>query len=58
MKDLAAVNIGEVRFENLVGSDQSRTRIRAVTMGNEQAEQGVLFTTLDVAVNWIRKNSI
>jgi len=58
MKDMDAVNNGEVRFENLVGSDQSRTHIRVVTMGNEQAEQGILFTTLDSAVNWVRKNSI
>jgi NADH-quinone oxidoreductase subunit B len=58
MKNMDAVNNGEVRFENLVGSDQSRPHIRAVTIGNEQAEQGILFTTLDAAVNWVRKNSI
>jgi NADH-quinone oxidoreductase subunit B len=58
MKNMDAINNGEVRFENLVGSDQSRPHIRAVTIGNEQAEQGILFTTLDAAVNWVRKNSI
>ena len=58
MANMDAVNNGEVRFENLVGSDQSRTHIREVTLGNDQAQQGVLFTTLDSAVNWIRKNSI
>jgi NADH-quinone oxidoreductase subunit B len=58
MKNMDLLNNGEARFENLVGTDQSRTHIREVTMGNNQAEQGVLFTTLDSAVNWVRKNSI
>src|SRR3954453_10373725 len=58
MKDENLISGGEARFENLVGTDQSKAHIRAVTMGDQQAEQGVLFTTLDAAVNWIRKNSI
>jgi NADH-quinone oxidoreductase subunit B len=50
-------NLGEERFENLVGSDHDPDRVRAVTFGYDQSE-GVLFTTLDKAVNWVRKNSI
>jgi NADH-quinone oxidoreductase subunit B len=57
MKNMDAVNNGEVRFENLVGSDQSRSHIREVTLGKDQS-QHFMFTTLDSAVNWIRKNSI
>ena len=48
---------GEQRFDNLVGSEHDAHRVRAVTFGYEQRE-GVLFTQLDKAVNWVRKNSL
>ena len=50
-------NSGEARFENLVGAEQSRTHIREVSLG-ETHPQGIILTSLDTAVNWIRKNSI
>jgi len=50
-------NLGEERFENLVGSDHDPDRVRTVACGYDQSE-GVLFTTLDKAVNWVRKNSL
>ena len=48
---------GEERFDNLVGSEHAARRVRAVTFGYDQHE-GVLFTQLDKAVNWVRKNSL
>ena len=48
---------GEERFGNLVGSEHGARRVRAVTFGYDQHE-GVLFTQLDKAVNWVRKNSL
>src|SRR5205085_12268238 len=50
---------GKERFENLVGSEHDSSRIRAVTYGQgEEAAEGVILTTLDKAVNWVRKSSI
>jgi NADH-quinone oxidoreductase subunit B len=49
--------VGEERFDNLVGSEHDRQRVRAVTFGYDQPE-GVLLTQLDKAVNWVRKNSL
>jgi NADH-quinone oxidoreductase subunit B len=48
---------GEERFENLVGSEHDSDRVRQVTFGSEQPE-GMILTTLDRALNWVRKNSI
>ncbi len=48
---------GEERFDNLVGAHNDPQRVREVTYG-EQQHEGVLFTTLDNAVNWVRKNSL
>jgi NADH-quinone oxidoreductase subunit B len=45
------------RFDNLMGTDEGHGHIREVAFGQRQ-DEGVLFTTLDNAVNWIRKNSI
>lgn len=45
------------RFENLVGTDEGRSHLREVSFGQTQSE-GVFFTTMDKAVNWVRKNSI
>ncbi len=47
---------GEERFENLVGSEHDKTRVREVTFGDTY--EGIQLTTLDKAVNWVRKNSI
>jgi NADH-quinone oxidoreductase subunit B len=51
--------IGETRFDNLMGSHQhsKATEIREVEWGT-QAPEGVVLTSLDNVVNWIRKNSI
>src|SRR5512142_375784 len=46
-----------VRFDNLVGTDEGRPHLREVSFGQTQSE-GVFFTTMDLAVNWVRKNSI
>jgi NADH-quinone oxidoreductase subunit B len=48
---------GNERFNNLAGDPQSPTRIANVTYGGEEND-GLILTTLDMAVNWVRKNSI
>jgi NADH-quinone oxidoreductase subunit B len=48
---------GRERFENLVGSEHDRAKIDQVAFGEENHE-GVILTTLDKAVNWVRKSSI
>jgi len=47
----------QARFENVVGTRHEEARIREVTFGQQQPE-GVILTTLDKAVNWIRKSSL
>ncbi len=49
---------GDDRFQNLEGSHQHGTGIvREVLVGDPQNE-GIVMTTLDNAVNWVRKNSL
>ena len=48
---------GEQRYENLVGSEHDKVKTREVAFGEAQPE-GLILTTLDHAVNWVRKNSI
>jgi NADH-quinone oxidoreductase subunit B len=48
---------GDERFDNLVGSHNDPHRVREVTFGEVQHE-GILLTTLDNAVNWVRKSSL
>jgi NADH-quinone oxidoreductase subunit B len=48
---------GDERFNNLVGSDHERAKIQEVTFGEKQPD-GVILTSLDMAVNWARKNSL
>ncbi len=48
---------GETRFRNLVGSHNDDHRVAEVTFGEAQPE-GIVMTTLDNAVNWVRKNSL
>ena len=48
---------GVERFENLVGSDQSRRAVLRATFG-EQQHEGVVLASLDAVVNWVRRNSI
>jgi NADH-quinone oxidoreductase subunit B len=50
---------GDERFENLEGSHQheSKGTVREAIFGDPQAE-GIIMTTLDNAVNWVRKNSL
>jgi NADH-quinone oxidoreductase subunit B len=56
VKEMANMD-GEQRFENLVGADEGRAHLREVTFG-DRIQESVLLTTLDKAVNWVRKNSI
>jgi NADH-quinone oxidoreductase subunit B len=50
---------GDERFENLEGSHQHEPKgiVREAVFGDPQAE-GIILTTLDNAVNWVRKNSL
>src|ERR1035441_7734119 len=48
---------GKERFDNLVGSEQSRGQILRATFG-EQQHEGVLMASMDAVVNWVRRNSI
>jgi NADH-quinone oxidoreductase subunit B len=48
---------GEERFDFLAGADEGREHLRDVTFG-DQPHEGLLLTTLDNAVNWVRKSSI
>src|SRR5438045_8058984 len=44
-------------FGNLESSANNRAKVREVNYGFDQPE-GVFLTTLDFAVNWIRKSSV
>ncbi len=44
-------------FGNLESSGKNRTKVKEVAYGYEQPE-GVFLTSLDFAVNWVRKNSV
>ncbi len=44
-------------FGTLESSGKNRDKVREVTYGFEQPE-GVFLTSLDFAVNWVRKNSV
>ncbi len=48
---------GEERFDNLVGTDEGRRHVAEVTFGDPQRE-GIILTSLDTVVNWVRKNSL
>ena len=51
--------IGETRFENLLGDHQhsKATEIREAEWG-EKPPEGIVLTSLDAVVNWVRKSSI
>jgi NADH-quinone oxidoreductase subunit B len=49
---------GRTVFENAVGSEHDPRRIAQVTYGAGDQPEGLILTTLDRAVNWVRKNSI
>ncbi|MGH9541175.1 MAG: NADH-quinone oxidoreductase subunit B [Terriglobales bacterium] len=51
------MSIGTERYQNLDPHDYRPTGVRQVYYGNEQHE-GVMLTTIDRAINWVRKNSI
>jgi NADH-quinone oxidoreductase subunit B len=48
---------GHERFINTTGDPVDRQHVRAVTFGADTPE-GVVLTSLDKAVNWVRKNSL
>ncbi len=48
---------GRQRFANLAGDPVDGRHIRSVTFGTDTPE-GVVLTSLDKAVNWVRKNSL
>ena len=56
---MADFDKGQARFENLEGAHQHGRRgvMREVDLG-ETTPQDVIMTTLDNAVNWVRKNSL
>ena len=47
----------ENRFTHLIGAEEGRGHLREISFGQQQSE-GFLLTTLDSAVNWVRKNSL
>ena len=47
---------GHERFADTTGDPQDRAHIRSVTFGD--VPEGVVLTSLDKAVNWIRKSSL
>jgi len=49
---------GTENFDNLAGDPQSFSRIAQVTYGGSHEHEGLILTTLDQAVNWVRKSSI
>ena len=55
----AATSAGKDRyfFGNLESSALNRQKVQEVSYGYEQPE-GVILTSLDTAINWVRKNSI
>src|ERR1041384_2998557 len=56
---MADIDKGQVRFDNLEGAHQHSKRgvMREVDLG-ETTPEHVVMTTLDNAVNWVRKNSL
>jgi NADH-quinone oxidoreductase subunit B len=56
---MADFDKGTVRFENLEGAHQHPKPgvMREVDLG-ETTPEGIVMTTLDNAVNWVRKNSL
>jgi NADH-quinone oxidoreductase subunit B len=49
---------GAERSDFLAGYPQSPPRIARLAFGGSAEQEGVVLTTLDKAVNWVRKNSI
>ena len=45
------------RYSESLKMQDNRTRVREVNFGEEEHE-GIVFTTMDAAVNWVRKSSI
>src|SRR3954465_2426447 len=49
---------GDQRFLNTVGDPQDVRQMVRATFGGSYEQEGLVLTTLDNAVNWVRKNSI
>jgi NADH-quinone oxidoreductase subunit B len=48
---------GNERFENVIGGERGLSKIHDLIVG-EQPPEGVIMTTLDSAINWVRANSL
>jgi len=46
-----------VFFGNLESSGKNQEKVREVNFGYEEPE-GVVMTSLDFAINWVRKSSV
>jgi NADH-quinone oxidoreductase subunit B len=55
---VAGTPSGTDRADNLAGDPQSPLRIERLAFGGSPEQEGVVLTTMDRAVNWVRKNSI
>jgi NADH-quinone oxidoreductase subunit B len=54
---MSATDRDRYLFGSLESSGKNQAKVREVNFGYEQPE-GVFLTTLDFAVNWIRKSSV
>src|SRR6201995_558041 len=54
---MSAVDKDRYLFGNLESSGKNQAKLREVSYGYEQPE-GIILTSLDFAVNWIRKSSV
>jgi NADH-quinone oxidoreductase subunit B len=54
---MSSVNRDRYLFGTLESSSRNQEKVREVTFGYEQPE-GVVMTSLDYAVNWVRKSSV
>src|ERR1700722_17634936 len=54
---MSATGTDRYLFGNLESSAKNQEKVREVNFGHEQPE-GVVMTTLDFAVNWVRKSLV
>lgn len=54
---MVAAGTDRYQFGSLQSSARNRQKVREVTFGEDQPE-GIILTSLDFAVNWVRKSSV